>query len=249
MWRPHEWTTLRAAWFQTVKRPFSSNQTIEPTQVAGFNQFFDDPDGAKSERYGIALDQAFSVILKGGIEFTWRDLTVRRFITGVAPDVVRLEQEEEAYRAYIYWTPAKSIALAGEYFFESFSRSPETLIDQGQPLKLVQHRIPLSLSYYSPSGMFATLTASYVNQDVVLDSAEGVEASKGDSFWVLDTILGYRLPKRMGILRFGVTNLLDETFCLADVNFNPLFGELVDEPMPAMFTPERAVFFQATVAF
>jgi Tfp pilus assembly protein PilF len=44
-WNPSASTTLRAAVFRTVKRTLTSSQTIEPTQVAGFNQFFDDVNG------------------------------------------------------------------------------------------------------------------------------------------------------------------------------------------------------------
>ncbi|UCF95180.1 MAG: TonB-dependent receptor, partial [Desulfobacterales bacterium] len=39
-WTPLPGTTLRAAGFRTLKRSLISRQTIEPSQVAGFNQFF-----------------------------------------------------------------------------------------------------------------------------------------------------------------------------------------------------------------
>ena len=41
---------LRAAAFQVVKPPLRTSQTIEPTQVAGFNQLYDDDNGATSRR-------------------------------------------------------------------------------------------------------------------------------------------------------------------------------------------------------
>ena len=81
-------TTLRAAWFETLKRPligdlsFRSGQTIEPTQVAGFNQFFDDPSGTRARRWGVGIDQKFpnpffaaDTLLLGG-EWSQRQLTV-----------------------------------------------------------------------------------------------------------------------------------------------------------------------------
>ena len=40
-WNPFTNTTLRAAAFRTLKRTLITDQTLEPTQVAGFNQFFD----------------------------------------------------------------------------------------------------------------------------------------------------------------------------------------------------------------
>ncbi|WP_052700152.1 TonB-dependent receptor domain-containing protein [Methylocucumis oryzae] len=59
MWTPWRNTTLRAAWFSTLKRALINNQTLEPTQVAGFNQFYDDFNATKSWRYGVGLDQKF----------------------------------------------------------------------------------------------------------------------------------------------------------------------------------------------
>ena len=60
MWDIGPTTRLRAAAFQTVQSPFISKQNIqprlEPTQVAGFNQFFYGTDGEVAEHYGIAID-------------------------------------------------------------------------------------------------------------------------------------------------------------------------------------------------
>ena len=52
-------TTFRAAGFRALKRTLVNQQTLEPTQVAGFNQFYDDPSGTSSWRYGAAIDQKF----------------------------------------------------------------------------------------------------------------------------------------------------------------------------------------------
>ena len=50
-WSPFSGTTVRAAAFRVLKRTLIVDQTLEPTQVAGFNQFFDDFDGTR----GLAL--------------------------------------------------------------------------------------------------------------------------------------------------------------------------------------------------
>ena len=47
---------LRAALFQWVKPPLVVNRSLEPTQVSGFNQVFDDGDGDTSRDAGVALD-------------------------------------------------------------------------------------------------------------------------------------------------------------------------------------------------
>lgn len=52
IWNPFPHTTIRAAVFRTLKRTLITQQTLEPTQVAGFNQFFDDGDLTEAWRYG-----------------------------------------------------------------------------------------------------------------------------------------------------------------------------------------------------
>ena len=75
-WTPFAGTTLRAAAFRVLKRTLITDQTLEPTQVAGFNQFFDDVNLTEAWRYGGAIDQKFTNSLFGGVEFSKRDLTV-----------------------------------------------------------------------------------------------------------------------------------------------------------------------------
>ena len=45
-WNITDDLVLRGAVFRTVKPALVNNQTLEPTQVAGFNQLFDDPNGS-----------------------------------------------------------------------------------------------------------------------------------------------------------------------------------------------------------
>ena len=59
-----------------LKGSLVSNQTIEPTQVAGFNQFFDDFDGTDAWRYGVGVDQKLGSRAAVGAEFSARELTV-----------------------------------------------------------------------------------------------------------------------------------------------------------------------------
>ena len=54
-WNPLPDTTLRAAAFRVLKRVLITDQTLEPTQVAGFNQFYDDINSTASWRYGSAI--------------------------------------------------------------------------------------------------------------------------------------------------------------------------------------------------
>ena len=65
---------LRAAYIETVKPALAANRTLEPTQVAGFNQFFDEANATKSSRYGFGVDWQVTPDLAIGGEMTWRDI-------------------------------------------------------------------------------------------------------------------------------------------------------------------------------
>jgi hypothetical protein len=74
LWSPFWGITLRAAAFRVLSRTVVADQTLEPTQVAGFSQFYDEVRGTESWNYGIGLDQKFSRTLFGGAEFSKRDI-------------------------------------------------------------------------------------------------------------------------------------------------------------------------------
>ena len=181
IWNITSNTLLRAEYFRFLKGPRITDQTIEPTHVAGFNQFFDDITGTESKRYGIALDQKFSPSLFGGLEVSKRDLNV--------PIQDELQNwSEELYRAYLNWTPNKRLAIKIEYSFENFdikSAKNPTTIPETQT-----HLAPVSVSYFDPTGLFATLGVTYVNQ--LLNSHTPVH--ERNQFVSVDTSVGYRFP-------------------------------------------------------
>ncbi|BBO92993.1 hypothetical protein DSCOOX_61730 [Desulfosarcina ovata subsp. ovata] len=231
-WSPNRIVTLRAAWFQAIKRPFAIDQTLEPTQVAGFNQIFDDASGAETERYGVGLDARFSDRVFGGVELSWRDLDFQALST-TTTDATTLDQQEALHRLYLYWTPTDRLALSLEGFYERFE-NPDL-----DPEELTTWRLPLSVSYFFPNGFSVKTTASFVDQEVT----PFADRSQGDDFWVVDLLLGYRLPKRWGTATLGIKNLFDQSFNFQDVNF------ATEEPTTPLYQPERLIFGQVTVSF
>ncbi len=229
-WTPIGAITLRAAWLQTIKRPFAANQTIEPTQVAGFNQFFDDDPGAETERYGVAIDAKLSNRLFGGIELSWRDVDDPNFNLGTGMTTID-KLEELSHRAYLYWTPLNALSMSVEGFKEEF----ENL--NSNPEKLVTYRLPVSMNFYFPYGFFAKTKATYVDQEITTSTVED------DTFWVVDMSLGYRLPRRWGIISIGAKNVFNNSFNFQDVNFSSR------EPITPLYQPERIIFGQITLSF
>jgi hypothetical protein len=71
---------LRMAWFESIKSPLATNQTIEPTQIAGFNQLFDDING-QNPSHGIGFDAHYENKIFTGVEVSKRDLSSPRFLS------------------------------------------------------------------------------------------------------------------------------------------------------------------------
>jgi hypothetical protein len=226
---------------RAFKRTLLTNQTLEPTQVAGFNQFFDDVEGTASWRYGLAVDQKLTGDLYGGVEISRRDLEVpfKDFSDPPAPVVKTVDWEERLARAYLYWTPHSRWALHAEYQFEELRR--DSLFTANTAARVQTHRLPLGISFFHPSGVIAKLKGTNVHQRGEFqpqNSPLGVSLSGEDNFWIVDASLGYRLPQRYGILSLEARNLLDTTFRFQDT----------DAASPTI-QPGRMILFKFTLSF
>ena len=220
-WNPYSGTTLRAAAFRVLNRTLIKNQTLEPTQVAGFNQFYSDIDGTESWVYGVAVDQKFSQNVFGGAQYTVRDLTVPQ-IDLQNLTVVKYDWDEKFARAYLYWTPHAWVALTADYFYERFNRADDFNLNIKE---LTTNRVPLGVNFFHPSGLTATVKATYIDQKGEfnrISALPGVFESGEDQFWLCDAVIGYRMPNRLGFLSVGVKNLFDKNFNYFETEFvNP----------------------------
>jgi outer membrane receptor protein involved in Fe transport len=235
-WNPFPSSTLRAAVFKVLTRPLISSQTLEPTQVAGFNQFFDDTEGSDSWRYGIGLDQKFPVALYGGVEFSWREMEVPFETPG--GQVREADWEEELGRAYLYWTPKTWLALSAEYQYERIKRGPSPAFGEEQIAKSQTHRIPLGINFFHTWGFSAGLKATFIDQEGEFVDSLGLIVPGDDQFWVVDASIGYRLPKRWGLITIEARNLFDEEFKFQDT-----------DPKNPLISPERLILARFTLAF
>jgi hypothetical protein len=207
-----------------------TDQTLEPTQVAGFNQFFDDFDTTKAWRYGGGIDQKLTKELFAGAEFSKRDLKIPLIdLTGVAPVAEAFNGKEYLGRSYLFWTPHKWLALRSEYVFEGFRNDSEL----GEVVKLNTHRVPLGFNFSHPSGISVSMTGTYTWQSGDL----AVNLPIKSSFWLVDAALNYRLPQRYGFITIGGSNLLDRKFKYFEVDRNN-----------PRIQPARNMFFRLTLA-
>jgi hypothetical protein len=235
---------FRAAAFQVVKPYLANNHSLEPTQVAGFNQLFDDYNGTKSRRYGLGLDWKATRNLKAGIELTYR---TRFDPTQDVSNATWLSEtrHEQNHRLYMNWTPTDRLAARAEFVFDSYRSQQGIATDSDNlPLLAITRSLPLSLTYFDPNGFFGGVVATYVNQSV-RRSPLSTEASGQSGFTVVDASIGYRLPKRYGVLSLSVKNLFDRQFKYQDDSYRD-FG---DQPSIGPYFPVRTFMARFTGSF
>jgi tetratricopeptide (TPR) repeat protein/predicted porin len=231
IWNPAPATTVRAAAFRVLKRTLVTDQTLEPTQVAGFNQFYDDVNGASSWVYGVGLDQKFGSDVFVGAEASKRDVK-SPFLNAEDPENPVLESEtvkEYFGRAYAFWTPHPWWAFSAQYLYERFESQGLTDV----PIDLKTNRVPVGAKFFHPSGFGAAVTATYVHQNGELVDGTSVSSS----FTVLDAMLTYRLPKRYGFIAVGGTNLTDKKFNFFDT-----------DPRNPTLQPTRTIFARVSLS-
>jgi tetratricopeptide (TPR) repeat protein len=236
-WSVTPGTEFRLAYLETVKRTLLVNQTIEPTQVAGFNQFFDEINGTHATLRGVGLDSTLTKDLYGGIEGTRRVAVVPQ--TSSASSAIGFEQDaQRTYRSYLYWAPSTQWALSAEIQSENMENASRT----NGPASIDALTVPLGARYFSTSGVFGKLMGTYVQQTLDLRPVAPV-ASAREEFFLVDAALGYRLPRRLGTVNLEVKNIFNRKFSHQDQSF------LSSEPVNPVYLPERQYFFRLALVF
>jgi outer membrane receptor protein involved in Fe transport len=226
VWSPWSGTTIRAALASTLKRPFVRSQTIEPTQVAGFNQyftgferFFGDPNGTISDRAGLAVDQAISDRVKAGIEISRRDLQVPELFQS---DV---NWDEKSALAYLYTSFSAGSWEGAVSFDAEYEETERPALDTGPEgiLNLETTRVPLALRIFSARGITLRAAATYVRQHGTFSVGLGEAiVPKDDEAIIVDFSFEYILPPRKGTILFGVNNAFDDFIDLVEIDpLNP----------------------------
>ncbi len=256
IWSPLDKLTFRAAAFRTLKRPLTVNQTIEPTQIAGFNQFFDDNNGTRAWQYGIGIDIKPTHNLFIGGELFWRhtteQITNTTFLEPYKTIIKPRDRDKTSHLAYINWAPTNWLSISTKYLFNDFVS--DFVVGEGNeslPRKTLTHLVPTTFNFFHPKGFFARITANYINQKTEFVRPEeelngsGLDFLKieNEDFWTFDAIFGYRLPKKLGIISLEIRNLFDNK----GFKYNSVFD--ASGPQLSRFVPEREIFFKMNLSY
>lgn len=240
---PIDGVRLRAAYFRTLKRAFVADQTLEPTTIAGFNQFYDDFDLTDATTIGAGVDlRPLDNVWVGG-EFMFRDLETPSTDIDAFGNVVpvTLEGTERTVRGYVNATLGSDWAL--RLGVERTDIDSDVL---GRPTGVTTLLVPASAAYFHPSGFFASAEAIWFDQSTRGRSAGffgGAVPDTDENGVVVNAALGYRLPRNRGVLSLEVNNLLDASFLLEN--------SLVNSARPATrpLAEEFSIVGRATFAF
>ncbi len=241
-WSVTDDTRIRAAGFRTLKRTLISDQTLEPTTIAGFNQFFDDRNGSSAWRVGVGLDHRASPRLHIGGEVSQRIMdapTQTLDFSTFTSSVEEARHEELFLQGYLYMTPSQDVALRADYSFERLDREFPSFNPEGIG-QLRTHSLLLEMQYFLPSRWAFSLRPTFIHQSGEFsDPANpGQVMGDSDSFWLLDMGVTYLLPKQRGSVSLNVKNLLDQDFQFQDI----------DRGNPR-YLPERAIYGTITLTF
>ena len=245
-WEPRSETTFRVAAFRTIQAPTFSRQDIqprlEPTQVSGFNQFYYGSDSEQVVQSAFGVDQEVSANLYVGAEWLAREIEIPFIMQEDPPGTGFLtsveDVDERLRRAYVYWMPTAKTSLAVEYQYDDVASKNPDFVPLGFA-ELTTHRLPVQFGYFTESGVSLKLVGTWVDQDGIFrdQNPPFLNFADQDRFWVMDASLGYRLPKRRGIVSLSIKNAFDEEFQFQDI-----------DPENPRIVPERFVSLRFTLA-
>jgi Tfp pilus assembly protein PilF len=219
-------TVVRATAYSRLAPAIGRLQTLEPTQVVGFNQFFDDPGGTSSFNYGVGLDQIFTKSFFAGFSLLRRDLEIPEptcatpdpvfgCVFQPATDVVQRTSDDWLGNIYLNGTAGKRVALSLEYAYEERDFDFTSISNNSLFEDYVEtQRTRPEVRFFLPMGFFTRVRATFYDQKVdQFDDLSSPDRSTIESdFWIGDLEIGYRLPKRWGTVSLTVLNFNDHAY-------------------------------------
>jgi tetratricopeptide (TPR) repeat protein len=235
IWNPVRPVTLRAAIFRALKRRINEDAGLEPSNVVGFAQYFDDANGTKYWGAGAALDARLSNSTRIGLDAGGRNLKVP--LTNVDQTIEFDPWRERAAGGYAHWLLGEHAALSARVRYSRFERLAESRGDEDF-VNVKTTELPLSFRYFADNGIWGQLNVTHVRQRGQFNSAVQELFDASQNFTVVDAAVGYRLPSRWGNTSVECTNLFNQSFRFQDVG--------LDIPR---YVPDRRCLFRLSLSF
>ncbi|MDP1682915.1 MAG: TonB-dependent receptor, partial [Burkholderiales bacterium] len=241
--------TLRLASIRGVNRFQASGATLEPAQVAGFNQFYDDRFSRRTVRRGVAWDQRLAQGVSWGIETSRREIGDPS--ESATPSYTWWHERQT--RAYANWAipsallkeslPGWEGALSLSHDRTSYLR-PANDTGAEQISDYTPRHLRIGAKLFQASGFEFDLAATKIRDHGTyqlndFNTFELYAQPFSDSFWVWDAALSYQLPGKRGKITLGGLNLGDRR--------NSQYLEM--DPLAPRFASARYVYGKLLLNF
>ncbi len=218
-------TVLRAAAYRRLTPAIGRLQTLEPTQVGGFNQFFRDRAGTESTNFGFGCDHTITDRVFAGISVLRRDLEIPEATCSspsfgncafqTADTIADRVSDDWLGNLYVNATVGKRVALSAEYAIEERDFDFTQVSNNSLWENFVEtKRLRPQVRFFLPNGLYASMRGSHFDQQVDQfdPSAPGTILPLENDFWIVDAEVGFRLPGRWGTVSLQVFNLDNKAF-------------------------------------
>jgi tetratricopeptide (TPR) repeat protein len=235
IWNPVPTTTVRAAIFRALKRRINEDAGLEPSNVVGFTQYFDDANGTRYWGAGASVDTKLSESTRAGLEFGGRNLDVP--LTNVDQTIQFDGWRERQATLYAHQLLGDSAVISGRLRYSRFDR-----LEISRGLELFTYvdtmELPVSARIFAANGLWLQLAATHVRQRGQFTNPAQELFNATEHFGVVDAAVGYRLPRRTGDAWLECTNIGNTGFRFQDVG--------VERPR---YVPERRCLFHLALTF
>ncbi|MGP8199694.1 MAG: FecR domain-containing protein [Limisphaerales bacterium] len=243
-WTPGDGTRVRADFTRSMGGLINdSSTTIEPSQIAGFNQSFRSlipqssgfgtPPGLVFEAYGLGIDHKFSTGTYVDVEAQVLTSEGNQQIGGeiVTPAVTlaplgqsQYFQEEDAFVS-VNQLIGREVSVGARYALTavdvSVNDSPitgTTFVQNHENSTL--NEFSMFGNYYLPCGFFSTFQANWWVQHNAYNGFSASGASEpGADFWQCNIYGGYRFPRRHIEMAIGLVNMFNQGYNVDPVTY------------------------------
>lgn len=216
-WQVMDGATLSLAATRGLNRYVMNGASLEPTQVAGFQQLYNDGPGVRADRLGMGWEQRLAHGWEWGGQISGRELRVP--LLGVLLPYDRWHEREARLwasrvltrEALEGWLPGWEGAVTLAYDAQDYTRHGITTgLEQIRDYR-PQH-LQLGSRLFNTKGWGVNLGLTWVQAEGTQQTLVGTRNRFEDAFPVLDAALTWRLPGRRGQLSVGALNLLDREY-------------------------------------
>lgn len=234
---------LRLAYTQSAGTDPETPLSLQPSQIAGFAQFFDDGISATNEHISSAIDFLGTDLIRAQTQISWRESKIR--VSNLAQTTfVLADYELFESSSVLSITPTSSlhgtvnvaysrVQLGGSFIAPSAPNVPE-LIET--------FSLPMKLSYFAPWGTAFTVTGTYVRQDLDIAPFSTITSTSED-FVTFDLDVRHRLAAGRGEISVGIKNIFGANFRYQDLS------TLLGDTSNSAFVDETLFTLSGTLRF